>query len=299
MSVYDSDDWRGFLAAIRANPGDDTPRLIAADWLDDGCRDPARAEFIRVQVEIASMRTPPDCTRRVEDGWEPRMGHPSNDQMKGALPYWDLRRRERELLGREPDQFVGAAEMTWLPPGLRDYWRELWINTDHDRLVVPWEWVRGFVSAVAMPGDDWVRHADAILARHPVESVTLTTTSAFHGSIGTLPELVRLEDLMRSEGVSWETAYCRTRWPQVPAGGWHLPTRWNPADIPGIVAHWGDIAALGESVSVPAHIAESHALPRGVIEAPGDSAHAAPVEGRRNTRKRSIPAARTRFPRPT
>jgi uncharacterized protein (TIGR02996 family) len=45
------------LAAVCAAPDDDAPRLVLADWLDiDGppaCRDPARAEFIRVQVELA------------------------------------------------------------------------------------------------------------------------------------------------------------------------------------------------------------------------------------------------------
>jgi uncharacterized protein (TIGR02996 family) len=41
-----------FLAAIRENPDDDLPRLIFADWLDEH-DEPERAEFIRVQVELA------------------------------------------------------------------------------------------------------------------------------------------------------------------------------------------------------------------------------------------------------
>src|SRR5215467_10473117 len=45
-------DEQGFLAAIRENPDDDTPRLIYADWLDDR-GDADRAEFIRVQCELA------------------------------------------------------------------------------------------------------------------------------------------------------------------------------------------------------------------------------------------------------
>jgi uncharacterized protein (TIGR02996 family) len=44
-----------FVQAIIENPGDDTPRLVFADWLDEH-GDPARAEFIRVQCEQA--RTP-------------------------------------------------------------------------------------------------------------------------------------------------------------------------------------------------------------------------------------------------
>ncbi len=41
-----------FLAAIRAAPDDDAPRLIYADWLDEH-GEPERAELIRVQCELA------------------------------------------------------------------------------------------------------------------------------------------------------------------------------------------------------------------------------------------------------
>jgi uncharacterized protein (TIGR02996 family) len=49
-------DERGFLHAICECPEDDTARLVFADWLSEN-GDPDRAEFIRVQVELA--RTPP------------------------------------------------------------------------------------------------------------------------------------------------------------------------------------------------------------------------------------------------
>jgi uncharacterized protein (TIGR02996 family) len=41
-----------FLRALLAQPDDDTLRLAMADWLDEN-DEPARAEFIRVQVELA------------------------------------------------------------------------------------------------------------------------------------------------------------------------------------------------------------------------------------------------------
>jgi uncharacterized protein (TIGR02996 family) len=41
-----------FLADIDANPEDDRPRLVFADWLEDH-GDPDRADFIRVQCELA------------------------------------------------------------------------------------------------------------------------------------------------------------------------------------------------------------------------------------------------------
>jgi uncharacterized protein (TIGR02996 family) len=53
-------DGYALLRAIEANPAEDTPRLVYADWLDENAAsdsDRARAEFIRVQCELA--RTPP------------------------------------------------------------------------------------------------------------------------------------------------------------------------------------------------------------------------------------------------
>src|SRR5262249_38319349 len=41
---------RGLLQDCKANPEDDTLRLILADWLDDHDQ-PERAEFVRLQVE--------------------------------------------------------------------------------------------------------------------------------------------------------------------------------------------------------------------------------------------------------
>jgi uncharacterized protein (TIGR02996 family) len=49
-------DAPAFFRAIEANPDDDTPRLVYADWLDENAAsdsDRARAEFIRVQCERA------------------------------------------------------------------------------------------------------------------------------------------------------------------------------------------------------------------------------------------------------
>jgi uncharacterized protein (TIGR02996 family) len=53
-------DGDALLAAIIANPDDDTPRLIYADWLDENGQ-AERAEFIRVQCRMA---------RATEFSWE-------------------------------------------------------------------------------------------------------------------------------------------------------------------------------------------------------------------------------------
>ena len=43
------------LAAIRAHPDEDTPRLVYADWLEEqgGESNVARAEYIRLEIEHA------------------------------------------------------------------------------------------------------------------------------------------------------------------------------------------------------------------------------------------------------
>src|SRR5436309_1145138 len=70
-----------FLKATLANPDDDTPRLVYADWLTD--RDDPRGEFIALQCLLA----------RTEEA-DPR--RPS------------LEARERQLLVRHQEQWLGA-----------------------------------------------------------------------------------------------------------------------------------------------------------------------------------------------
>jgi uncharacterized protein (TIGR02996 family) len=54
------------LAAILASPDDDLPRLVYADWLDEH-GDPARAEFIRTQIELAKLPDHDPRFRALED----------------------------------------------------------------------------------------------------------------------------------------------------------------------------------------------------------------------------------------
>lgn len=71
--VYDTPDWRGWVAAVRAAPDDDLVRLAAADWLDDR-GEAERAELIRLMCRPLS---------------------PGRRRLSAAV-----RRRVRELVGR-------------------------------------------------------------------------------------------------------------------------------------------------------------------------------------------------------
>lgn len=178
------------LRAICEVPDDDTRRLGYADHLDEmagevECRcqgDPKRnlrfdrkkerwvhgcdwcsgtgrvsdgraerAEFVRVQVELAGIPFSPispvhetraDFWFRVEGGWVP------SDQ---RFRYTELRRRESELLPLCPLWFEVGADQT--------------------------EWTRGFVSGLTWNTDQFMRHAAAIFGAQPVTTVTLVDVS--------------------------------------------------------------------------------------------------------------------------
>ncbi len=81
-----------FLHAIRETPDADLPRLVYADWLDEN-GDPARAEFLRVQCELATR--------------------PDHDPL-----YRELEDREHELLSEHEPAWAGelpkyATEWEW------------------------------------------------------------------------------------------------------------------------------------------------------------------------------------------
>src|SRR4051812_916255 len=110
---------RGFWAAIRANPDDDTPRLVYADWLQEN-GDPARAEFIRLQCEIA--RLPDD--RKTQRKSRPALEH-----------------RQRVLLTANRDR--------WAEPTLQLF-RDAKLPGMRDRHLHAVQFARGFVHGLVL-----------------------------------------------------------------------------------------------------------------------------------------------------
>lgn len=151
-------DWPAFLAAIVADPGDDTVRLVAADFLDEnGHAD--RAAFIRVQVALARLEA-----------------SGSGDSPEAN----DLRKRERAFLGPKsvyPHLWaaVECPELVRMPGSGRTgsplaHLRVVGV----ERLT----WQRGFVGGVRCPAAEWLRHGAAVRARNPVRWVVLTECGA-------------------------------------------------------------------------------------------------------------------------
>jgi uncharacterized protein (TIGR02996 family) len=121
------------LKDIIENPDDDTPRLRYADWLE-GHGQPERAEFIRVQVALASMS----------------LGHSSPDQL---ARYCQLQDRNRELL----DQHRDAWAASFTGPGVR----EVHFN-------------RGFVEKIEATATAFACRGAAWAAATPLREVKLT-----------------------------------------------------------------------------------------------------------------------------
>ncbi len=146
------------LAAVIADPEDVGVRLVYADWLEEH-DEPERAEFVRVQVELAAWvgRDEEHCPKcgqhwrwRVGAGW----GEWSDCQGGHrwcSVRYLALRRREQEL--------IGAHGHEWCPVPIRPF---------HGA------YRRGFVEEVALTCAKWLAHGRELVRLAPLRVVRLT-----------------------------------------------------------------------------------------------------------------------------
>jgi uncharacterized protein (TIGR02996 family) len=151
-------DGDALLAAILAEPDEDTPRLAFADWLDEvgGEAERVRAEFIRVQIELT--RVPVGDPRPVE-----------------------LVSREKRLLT--------AHRETWLAP-FQAEGEPLRGGDAHG------QFRRGFVEVVWMPAAWFLLRAERLFSLTPARELRITRTtlpefaalvhSPFFGRLNTL-----------------------------------------------------------------------------------------------------------------
>jgi uncharacterized protein (TIGR02996 family) len=83
-----------FLRAIRESPGDDGPRLVYADWLDENGQ-PERAEFIRIQHRLAQMdEDDPERPLLKDREWELLAVH--GKAWRAQMPKW-IRAEQHEF----------------------------------------------------------------------------------------------------------------------------------------------------------------------------------------------------------
>jgi uncharacterized protein (TIGR02996 family) len=157
------------LGAVLADPAADSPRLAYAAFLAESSRsaDQARAEFIRLQIELTHL--------------------PDND------PQWaDRVGRERELLER--------YRALWEKP-LRDRFRPSlaspgrWLKSQLFGSGGLWGFRRGFVENVLAPAPTFLAEDAAILGHAPVLRVVLAHASDQVGPLAADPRLDRLWSL--------------------------------------------------------------------------------------------------------
>jgi uncharacterized protein (TIGR02996 family) len=112
----------GFLAAIRANPRDDSLRLVYADWLDERGR--PESAYLRLECELAA-----------------RASTPSDPVDPGR---WELRSALREARTGLDPQWVAAVSRVLLnvpfaeDPGASELWRgifEDWLQLANEPLL--------------------------------------------------------------------------------------------------------------------------------------------------------------------
>jgi uncharacterized protein (TIGR02996 family) len=139
-------DDQALLAAVLAAPDDDAPRLIYADWLDEHGQ-AERAEFIRVQCELARVECP-GC----------RPFYPCREG--GLCRKEPLRRREREF-----GEWYHDGPPGWLFIIPHHHFEPSIAN-------VPLCTVRrGFVDEVRCRAADWLKHGDQLAATQPIREV--------------------------------------------------------------------------------------------------------------------------------
>ena len=136
------------LAAVIAAPLDDGPRLVMADWFEEHGA-PERAEFIRVQIELADSTDEPcgECGIR---------GLPYSQFTRGCEGRMcTLKCREFESSGNFIVQVWHAGS-----PELATYFR-------------PDDWSRGFPHSICISMTNFLHHAKAIAEHYPIARVNI------------------------------------------------------------------------------------------------------------------------------
>lgn len=201
-------DLVALLAAIKAQPSEDTPRLLYADKLDDlAGEETARSAFIRTQIEIAAMAPPTMKPLR----WASEIpysvhGRTAEITIAGVETQRigtvvDIRGNGHTIDGAVvtdlaptrpidgepcmlvkirygPDAFKDREKLNWLREREKEILRASlsewvpWVNAT-------WDWQRGFVEGVEIQAGDWLGHGDKIAKDHPVRQVTINGLTTF------------------------------------------------------------------------------------------------------------------------
>jgi uncharacterized protein (TIGR02996 family) len=160
------------LRDILADPFDDAPRRIYADWCEDegddhgndGCVRQSR--FIHAGIDLANDPPP----HNHDDDHGAHVSGCPRCRIEGALAYWHehlAKQTVPKLAGRV---YHFSARGRFRP----DIEASLADPRSPDHLASVFWWDRGFVSAVTITHDDFLKHAEALFRAHPITEVRLS-----------------------------------------------------------------------------------------------------------------------------
>ncbi len=223
-TLYDSPDWAAFVDAVRATPGDDTVRLVAADWLDEhGEGD--RAELIRVGCEWSRLCNEAGARMAALPAGQ-RVTDTPGFQEQMADPCEELAKRSMGVIRQGAARWVDR----WVPDGWRvdvrtdDKRGSLDLVSGEMRRPLAFVFGKGFLERVSGPWDWWRDNADDLLRREPVRRVRFPEPLTYNLYTRACKEAgVRPEYLGYEVNLADTAAVLTKRWPQVPAGGWEIP----------------------------------------------------------------------------
>ena len=158
-------DEKAMLSAIIADPANDTPRLIYADWLEEQ-GDADRAEFIRIGMDM----------HRASLDYDEYLKMDANCYSKSSLG------RQIDVLARRRSALLYKLSTRLVEPftAERTPWHGLTIGQNQITVAlklggpVVLKFRCGFVAEVHCTLADWISHGPAIVAAQPVEMVRVT-----------------------------------------------------------------------------------------------------------------------------
>jgi uncharacterized protein (TIGR02996 family) len=139
-----------FLRDILANPDDDTPRLVFADWLEE--RENPHGDFIRTELQLDRVLNGSPSRHALE--YRARQLLCISDgrfRFEGKVSQ-ELEARDNDLLSRCGARWVGPVA------GLANYWG----------------FRRGFVQEVGLSGRQFLKNAEDLFRFAPVMHVSFT-----------------------------------------------------------------------------------------------------------------------------
>jgi uncharacterized protein (TIGR02996 family) len=182
------------LAGILAHPDEDAPRLVYADWLQEH-GEPYRADFLRVQIELARLRA---AERTLPYSFGDEFHRYATDG-PGRVSFSFCRHHTPErivLLQREAELLAHPDSRGSWRAGLPKYANDPGGNPVSSGGERP-PFVRGFVGRVRVSLVQLLKDPAALWTTHPVEALELTAVAS-RATTAKVPDctfLARVRDL--------------------------------------------------------------------------------------------------------